>query len=45
LNDRTPVRTLLIRGVYVAHMALEPVTTESFAREATTVGFGFFFGH
>jgi len=24
-------------------MALEPATTESFAREATAVGFGFFF--
>jgi hypothetical protein len=43
LNDRTPVRTLLNRGLNLSLMATEPATTDPLAREATALGFGFFF--
>jgi hypothetical protein len=33
----------LRRGVNHSHMATEPATTDSLAREATAFGFGFFF--
>ncbi|WP_157573624.1 hypothetical protein [Haloplanus natans] len=39
----TPFRTLFIRGVQCPHMATEPTTTDSLAREAPALGFGFFF--
>ncbi|WP_251341847.1 hypothetical protein [Haloplanus halophilus] len=41
--DPTAFRTLLARGAHRTHMAPEPATTDSLAREATALGFGFFF--